>query len=694
MNEQEVYKKYPWVKAYEEFALALRKAYKQLSPADCDYSPIVEKVKIAFNAANVDYFRDEWLFKKKALDLLNLNKKSGELTPEERRNLQSKIRELKQDPQFEDVRQNISNQTKSDIDPFSIFGFFNVDNVPERLTLAQELMKQFGVDDEVVTSFDYERETGVGIPIENRAHRIKNLDIEDREKNKELWNLFCLILEWNPRNGDIDQLASKIKKIEQNINGFSNSRIYLYWVQPRKFLPLDSRSTQYLASPKFKEKLKAGELKNDINKYLNQCIEISNQNNNNKVFPFANFIDFSAAAFEFSKRGRQSIDGNDTKDGAITSENNDMAETNEGDEIRHGKDELVNHPRNLIYFGAPGTGKSHKLNEDVKAFFDDRYERVTFYPTYSYAQFVGCYKPVMKGTNAGDKKTEEISYEFVPGPFLRVLVKALERPGENHCLVIEEINRANAAAVFGDVFQLLDRATEDSKKDERVKKGESEYGVAASEDIRRYLTQKIGSMPETKYARTFLEVENPEDGTIALDANGNWASCRLRIPSNMYIWATMNSADQGVFPMDTAFKRRWEFRYFGIDEGEGDCAAWTIEGCDYKWNDVRKIINGLLSLHGVNEDKLMGAHFVTATNNRVSAQAFASKILMYLWEDAARMCRRQMFGNITTYSQLVVNWKDMGVKVFKETQIENLEDNLKQWYEEVAKQQAPAQTAP
>ena len=111
--------------------------------------------------------------------------------------------------------------------------------------------------------------------------------------------------------------------------------------------------------------------------------------------------------------------------------------------------------KNLIYFGAPGTGKSYKLNEDKKKLQCD-YERVTFHHDYSYANFVGTYKPVMKKDENGNK-TKEITYDFVPGPFIRTLVKAFKYPNKNHLLIIEEINRANVAAVFGDIFQLLDR---------------------------------------------------------------------------------------------------------------------------------------------------------------------------------------------------------------------------------------------
>jgi len=326
--------------------------------------------------------------------------------------------------------------------------------------------------------------------------------------------------------------------------------------------------------------------------------------------------------------------------------------------------------KNLIYFGAPGTGKSYNLNvkacihkedgQDVDGEFEranevPRYERVTFYPTYSYAQFVGTYKPVMKPKKDASGE-EDIAYEFVPGPFLRVLVKALKEPTKDWCLIIEEINRANAAAVFGDVFQLLDRNSD----------GESEYSVAASEDVKKYLQKELAKCP---VAMSFLRVSTDKDGDGGNTAD--WQSCSLRIPVNMYLWATMNSADQGVFPMDTAFKRRWEFEYVGVDASEEKCENWQVEWKDgkrYDWNVIRKFINRLMSLNGVNEDKLMGPFFVKAEEKAekkiVSAQQFKSKVLMYLWEDAARMCRPKLFKRIDTYSKLCKEWDKNGHEIF------------------------------
>lgn len=300
-------------------------------------------------------------------------------------------------------------------------------------------------------------------------------------------------------------------------------------------------------------------------------------------------------------------------------------------------------PRNRIIFGAPGTGKSHLLEQQRGEHFDGgHYERVTFHPNYSYSQFVGTYKPVKK-----DK--DDITYSFVPGPFVRVLAKAMQNPSENFLLVIEEINRANVAAVFGDVFQLLDRDGT----------GKSEYPIDASEDLKNYLEEQGVAL---------------EDGKIA-------------IPANMYIWATMNSADQGVMPLDAAFKRRWEFEYIGIDENESQVANYEIpnvrdsEGnfAFMRWNDFRKALNGKLkNLSGasVNEDKLLGPFFIsrnclaTAKENPDGfITLFKSKVLMYLYEDVCKMNPSALFSGIDKngrlhYSDVCAAFDEKGIEIF------------------------------
>ena len=281
-------------------------------------------------------------------------------------------------------------------------------------------------------------------------------------------------------------------------------------------------------------------------------------------------------------------------------------------------------PHNRIIFGAPGTGKSYKLNEDRKKYFNDKYERVTFHPNYSYAQFVGNYKPKPKFRTDG---TEYVSYEFVAGPFLRTWIKAQNsiknNENTNYLLIIEEINRANVAAVFGDIFQLLDRSAD----------GTSEYEIATSEDMREYLIKEGGFVAD-------------EVATI-------------RIPNNMYIWATMNSADQGVLPMDSAFKRRWNFEYLGINEGSSkikDCDITLKPYGTIKWDMLRTSINNGLTEAGVNEDKLIGPFFLSDKELKSSSidEVFKSKLLMYLFEDVLKHRKGKLFkSELNTFSKII-----------------------------------------
>lgn len=304
----------------------------------------------------------------------------------------------------------------------------------------------------------------------------------------------------------------------------------------------------------------------------------------------------------------------------------------------------IPHPYNRIIFGAPGTGKSFQLEEDRKEYFGNRYIRVTFHPNYSYSHFVGTYKPVPETyvDENGDKK-EGITYKYVPGPFMKAFVESVNNPDEPFLLLIEEINRANVAAVFGDVFQLLDR-----------KDGESEYEIQTSKDMKDYLDEEIDD--------EYYDTE------------------RIRIPRNLYIWATMNSADQGVFPMDTAFKRRWNFNYIGIDDADKDMKnIWVKLGkdkMDICWNDLRIAINNKLSKEcNINEDKLIGPYFISkdvlesekisiekdgvseeklfVKDNAKFIDTFKYKLLMYLYEDVAKQqhVRSKLFVGCDDYSK-------------------------------------------
>lgn len=327
---------------------------------------------------------------------------------------------------------------------------------------------------------------------------------------------------------------------------------------------------------------------------------------------------------------------------------------NEDEEVEIPTSYASEYSRNRIIFGAPGTGKSFKLNEekDKLLLLGGNYERVTFHPDYTYANFVGTYKPVPCKDSDGK---DAITYEYVPGPFMRTYVKAIQsNTGDNiepYLLLVEEINRANVAAVFGDIFQLLDR-----KED-----GTSEYPIQTSKDMREYL------------AKPDVLGGNPDDYET------------ISIPSNMFIWATMNSADQGVFPMDTAFKRRWDFDYLGINASEADIIGKTVTlGEDsfartIEWNELRKAINETLSLYKINEDKLLGPYFLSKKivipedgdeiDNGKFIKAFKNKVLMYLFDDAAKPKRQTLFAgckDTTKYSVICDEFEKRGVDIFCE----------------------------
>lgn len=318
---------------------------------------------------------------------------------------------------------------------------------------------------------------------------------------------------------------------------------------------------------------------------------------------------------------------------------NDSILKNDTEEIENNLD------RNLIISGAPGTGKSYNLEEDRKKYFEDRYERVTFYSNYTYNQFVGTYKPKPK---FDEEKKEYISYEFTPGPFLRILVKSInDKQNKPHLLIIEEINRANAASVFGDIFQLLDRRPD----------GRSQYGISISEDMKKYLDDNLDD-----------KLFNDE----------------LYIPSNLYIWCTMNSADQGVYPMDTAFKRRFEFEFIGINEEQNIIQDINIKVLwqedELKWNDLRVAINNKLGeSRQVKEDKLIGPFFISKSvlegDSEKFNKSFKNKLLMYLYEDICKYDKLIIFDkDYCTFSELIEAYES-GHKVLN-INIESNQNNL------------------
>ena len=292
-------------------------------------------------------------------------------------------------------------------------------------------------------------------------------------------------------------------------------------------------------------------------------------------------------------------------------------------------------PRNLIVYGAPGTGKSHELDTVATELFPDDYlrKRVTFYPKYSYSQFAGVYKPtpIYKETHStiyDASMVREANYQYEPlidykfelGPLLEMFCRAIDNPNHNFLLIIEEINRANAASVFGDFFQLLDRNNE----------GESSYSITIQENILNALRARMG---------TYI------DETI-------------KIPPNLYIWATMNSGDQGVQPMDAAFKRRWTFKYLLLDKYMDEVSDKEIflNFLDAKisWNGFREVINDFLSNENIPEDKLIGPFFLK-NDEFENDEIFVNKILLYLRDDVLRHNPTILFRK-STFSKIVQDY--------------------------------------
>ena len=252
---------------------------------------------------------------------------------------------------------------------------------------------------------------------------------------------------------------------------------------------------------------------------------------------------------------------------------------------------------NELYYGVPGSGKSFTVERIVK---DSEYERVVFHPDYTYSDFVGQIMPRLKRNADG---TEKLTYEFVPGPFTKALKAAVKNKDSMHYLVIEEINRGNAPAIFGDVFQLLDRNEDGSGK---------------------------------------YHITNFDIGREVYDGDEN---APISIPSNLSILATMNTSDQNVFTLDTAFQRRWNMKYIENNVAEAEHANEKIEYSNVTWGGFASAVNEEILEYNAelssSEDKQLGAYFVTKAE--LTSDKFPEKALKYLWDDAFKLEREKIF---------------------------------------------------
>lgn len=276
--------------------------------------------------------------------------------------------------------------------------------------------------------------------------------------------------------------------------------------------------------------------------------------------------------------------------------------------------------RQIIYYGAPGTGKSKSIKRQVddkgKKFF-----RTTFHPDSDYSTFVGAYKPKMDGG--------KIIYKFEPQAFTNAYVEAWNKKNDVY-LIIEEINRGNCAQIFGDLFQLLDR-----------KNGESEYPIKADSALADFLKEKLQKSERKDIPQIVKEGEE------------------LKLPKNLFIWATMNTSDQSLFPIDSAFKRRWDWKYVKIAKGRDketkEELNWKVSfdfveenkkyHCYFDWWDFIQTINNIIASATSSDDKKLGYFFCKPKEEgtEIDAETFVGKVVFYLWNDVLKEERPELF---------------------------------------------------
>lgn len=326
-------------------------------------------------------------------------------------------------------------------------------------------------------------------------------------------------------------------------------------------------------------------------------------------------------------------------------------------------------PTQTIYYGVPGSGKSHKIDEETKGLPDEQKIRVVFHPEYTNADFVGQILPKVKNGS--------VEYEFKPGPFTKILYRAYHNYNTPYCLIIEEINRGNAAAIFGDVFQLLDRIKKgDAPEDlngNTFGEGWSKYFVE-NEFINNYLRSPV------EYSKEGF-TENHDKKSVTFKSGITFSeNTGIRLPPNLSIYATMNTSDQNVFTLDNAFQRRWEMELVPnvVDKKDENGikqmnAKITVNNQSITWKDFQTQINSIIGEKsnegGLSsmEDKRLGCWFIKAENGVIDENHFANKVLKYLWDDAFKFCHQEIFeSDIKNFEELQNRFLETGFDIFSE----------------------------
>ncbi len=308
-----------------------------------------------------------------------------------------------------------------------------------------------------------------------------------------------------------------------------------------------------------------------------------------------------------------------------------------GWENNQNSNEINNNGENKIFYGAPGVGKSYHVNQILKNIPRNRVRRVTFHPEYDHASFVGCYRPEM------DEK-ENIIYRFTPQAFTNIYCDAWNDPNNDYYLIIEEINRGNCAEIFGDIFQLLDR--------------DAKYDIVPSKELGEYLDKYLN-----------------KSSMISSDA--------LRLPNNLHIYATMNTSDQSLYPMDSAFKRRWIWNYIPInylkDQTTNKSAKFKVQISEnefFNWIDFIKAVNDVIKRNSnLGQDKCIGNYFINPKDNIIDLATFIHKTVFYLWNDVFKdeMEDDTIFKNHETFTDffpIEQNGKQKVIQLVKSLNIE------------------------
>lgn len=325
---------------------------------------------------------------------------------------------------------------------------------------------------------------------------------------------------------------------------------------------------------------------------------------------------------------------------------------------------------NFLLYGVPGCGKSFYVEKHYESKVEEGFTiRVVFHPDYTYSDFVGQVMPILKTIpNEQGEDEKKLQYEFVPGPFTQILHTAYLEPEKQCLLIIEELNRGNAPAIFGEIFQLLDRNDN----------GESKYGIYNA-DIAKYA---YGGLPENQ--------------GIAINVLANTP---IKLPPNLTIVATMNTSDQNVFTMDTAFQRRWQMKHIpnrftgeSLDEKTINHVAKHFPNSEISWGAFAQIVNQKMHTanlgFGGTEDKSLGVYFAT-DNDLDDAERFAEKVLKYLWDDAFKLGRKELFNDCSQgLSAVIEAYEDAKGDPLKKVLVPEVYNEMQKKMAEMAAEQA------